>query len=188
MYCLEVIKSINEKPIAIRDNFNRDSGFCQSKAGFVIHSGIHRSTGFIDKEELPDAWQSFNYWRQLGQAAINGWIEASIEDCPLDDCEATACARALQAQGWDVTVHGTLTNASPGIGHATRASGGLGVQVAGCSWRELYERATAPASVHLSECQRIQREHARRLSKHREALSGPLSASGHTLSVTYNQM
>lgn len=89
MYTLTVIKKLNNSPAVIRDNFNRDSSACFSRAGAVIHSGVHRSTAFVS---LPYALASLLTAQKLGQRALNAWIEATIDGAELEDCELNALA------------------------------------------------------------------------------------------------
>lgn len=100
MYSLETIQELNERRVALKTNFNRDSSACQSSRGFVIHSGIHRSTAFIDATEHVECYASFAFWRRKGQAAINGFIESLIESGSLEQAESSALERCRK--GWKI--------------------------------------------------------------------------------------
>ena len=94
MYPIETIKTLNNRPNVRRDNFNRNSSACSSRSGVVIHSGIHRSTAFVSRR---DAVASLQWARDLGQDALNGWVEATIDGAELEACELNAIARAFPA-------------------------------------------------------------------------------------------
>lgn len=100
MISLPELIALNNRPPVRRDNFNRDSSFVQSKAGFVIHSGIHRSTAFVSKEDHADCWFAFSYWSKQGQAAVNAFIEAIIDGGTLDTAEENAFRKSRP--GWKV--------------------------------------------------------------------------------------
>lgn len=137
MFCLETIKSINNSPRQIRDNFNRDSSFVESKAGFVIHSGIHRSTAFIDRETCRDSHFAFTYWKEQGQLAINGYIEAVIDGASLEGCERNAFHATRK--NWQVILpHG---KGSQGNGNLTAIlPGAFETRVGAATWRHLHDR------------------------------------------------
>lgn len=89
MYCLEVITCPTyQKPRIIRDNFNRDSSFCESPNGTVIHSAVHRSTCFLYKED--SSYAVFQYWKEQGQASINAYIVAAVNECSENSRELAA--------------------------------------------------------------------------------------------------
>ena len=138
MYCLEVIQKINNRPRERRDNFNRESSYCQSARGFVIHSGIHRSTAFIDKEEHPDCWFAFSYWRQQGQAAVNAFITAIIDDAELDTAEANAFH--VTRPGWQVR-KAIPKQSFAGAGELVASLGDSLPRIAAAgTWRHLHAR------------------------------------------------
>lgn len=85
MKSLEFLSTV---PPVRRDNFNRDSSACKSRAGYVIHSGVHRSTAFVSR---PDAVASLEYWKANG--GLNPWVEGTIEGLSLDDCELNAISK-----------------------------------------------------------------------------------------------
>lgn len=143
MHCLEVIHSINNRRHIIRDNFNRDSSFVESRSGFVIHSGIHRSTAFISKAEHADAWHAANYWLRQEKAAINGFIESIVGDTSLEDAEL--CAFARSRPDWKVTRDkGTGKNAgTAGAYTASKREGKFETRVSAHTLTHLHFR-TAP--------------------------------------------
>ena len=121
MYCLEVIKSKSfQNPPTIRDNFNRDCSFTKSRGTYIIHSGIHRSTASLCGEGIP----AFDYWSKQGKDAVNGFIEATIGDYSLADCELNAIARKWPAWTFHhVNTCGTyVCSAYTGIALQTRVS------------------------------------------------------------------
>ena len=87
---MKSLEFLSQTPAIKRDNFNRDSSACKSRSGVVIHSGVHRSTAFVSR---PDAVASLEACKALGQPALNGWIEATIDGAELADCELNALAR-----------------------------------------------------------------------------------------------
>jgi hypothetical protein len=131
MYCIEVIKSPSyQAGRKIKDNHNRDSSFVRSRGSYVIHSGIHRETAFLIDEGIP----AFDYWSKQGQAAINGFIEATIADYALDDCEHNAIAK--RHPDWTFnrvnSCGNFIVSAYHGLGFQTRISA--------LSWQELNEK------------------------------------------------
>lgn len=139
MYSLETIKALNAKPRIIRDNFNRDSSFVQSPKGFVIHSGIHRSTAFIDKKTCADCFFAFTYWKSQGQVAINAFIEVIIDGGSLETAEENAFRRTRP--DWQVikpNSNGTQGNRQI---TAVCAKGGFETRVGAFTFRHLHNRA-----------------------------------------------
>ena len=138
MIGLQELRALNNKPPVIRDNFNRDSSSVQSAMGFVIHSGIHRSTAFISKTDHPDCWFAFQYWRQQGQKAINAFIEAIIDDADLDTAEANAFHATRP--GWKVrNVRAAGASKSASL-EAEKPSGKLARLEGASTWRHLHSR------------------------------------------------
>ena len=132
------LKALNNRPPKIKDNFNRDSSCVQSALGYVIHSGVHRSTAFISKADHPDSWFAFSYWRTQGQAAINGFIELIIDGAALETAEAEAFRRSRP--DWHVSrVAGTGKLGGCEL-VATRASGRLTQRASAYTWRHLHAR------------------------------------------------
>ena len=119
------IEYTNQNPPVIRGNFNRDSSAVKSRGGYVIHSGVHRSTAFVI---LPHAVASLERWKALGQVALNGWVEGTIAELSLDDCECNALAKLHPA--WKFSR--VQTN---GFGYC-RAQRGREI-VGGLDWRDL---------------------------------------------------
>lgn len=125
MISLPYLIRLNETPRIIRDNFNRDSSACKSRQGYVIHSGVHRSTAFVS---LPDAIQSLEFWRDFG--GLNPWVEATIEGLELEDCELNAISRIWPDWTFTATKYrGNVYTASRGKGLVTRVSA--------LSWQQL---------------------------------------------------
>lgn len=139
MIALAELKALNNRPRIRRDNFNRDCSFVESSKGFVIHSATHRSTAFISKEEHPDCWFAFTYWSKQGQAAVNAFITAIIDDSTLNAAEHAAFLAARP--GWSVD-HAVPKQAFAGGGTMTaRKASGRGVLSIGAStWRHLHAR------------------------------------------------
>lgn len=129
MYSLETIKELNKAPRIIRDNFNRDSSACFSRSGAVIHSGVHRSTAFVSRA---DALASLRWAKSLGQTALNGWIEATIDGADLEGCEQTAIARQFPA--WTFAHY---TSKTAQFVFSSRRRGGFEERTSARDWQEL---------------------------------------------------
>jgi hypothetical protein len=139
MIGLAELKALNARPPVIRDNFNRDSSSVQSAKGFVIHSGIHRSTAFISKTEHANCWFAFQYWREQGQAAVNAFIEVIIDDGELETAEANAFHATRK--GWQVDVKRPKQSFAGGCELTARKdSGKLRLSVGAATWRHLHAR------------------------------------------------
>lgn len=91
---MKSLEFLSQVPPVKRDNFNRDSSACFSRSGAVIHSGVHRSTAFVSR---PDAIASLTACKAIGQQALNGWVEGTVEGLELGDCELNALARQFPA-------------------------------------------------------------------------------------------
>lgn len=175
----ELIAVNNRAPIVINDNFNRDCSACRSRSGVVIHSAALRSTSFVDAAEHPESHASL-VWviETLPQAGLNAWIEYIMDGSDVANAETAAIRASLVAAGWRVTAPsacGTQGNRSWG---ATRPDGALGVSVRGVTLRELWTRCHP---VHLTDCQQRQLDAQRRMARHREDMTAPLSAAGYIL-------
>ena len=134
MYCLEVIQSPSyQAGKQIKDNHNRDSSFCKSRSGFVIHSGVHRETAFISAVDHAEGHAAASYWFACGQLATNGFIEATIGDIGLDGCEQNALSKLLP----DWTFR-KIKGKRGALYRATRKSGKLVESIAGLSWQDLH--------------------------------------------------
>jgi len=127
---------------AIRDNFNRSSSCCRSRGGYVVHSGVHRSTAFVS---LPHAVASLEYWRAAGPEGLNGWIEATIDGAALADCELNALARLLPE--WTFVETRACGTASGSVYTASHKARGFETRVGGSSWRDLHARLSRPAKT-----------------------------------------
>lgn len=139
MLGLKEIKAINNRPLAIRDNFNRDSSSVKSAAGYVIHSGIHRSTAFVSIRDHADCHHAFTYWRGQGQEAINAFIEIIIDGGELETAEANAFHKTRP--DWTVCKVQGAGKLSGGCElTATRKSGHLTQRASAYTWRHLHAR------------------------------------------------
>jgi nucleoside-diphosphate-sugar epimerase len=94
MYCLEVIKSINQtERVKIRDNFNRECSWCITPKGAVIHSKSQRSTAYIKANT--DGFKHLLKWiKTRNKSAIFGFIEATVYGTSLENANLTALIRA----------------------------------------------------------------------------------------------
>lgn len=129
MISLPYLIQLNNKPAVRNDNFNRDSSFVRSRGSYVIHSGIHRSTAFLTGDGIP----AFDYWSKQGQAAINGFVEATIDGASLKDCELNAIAKRHP----DYLFSSVLYN---GRIYTATKRGELQPRVSETSWRLLNEK------------------------------------------------
>ena len=129
---MKALEFLNQTPPVIRDNFNRDSSAIKSRDGFVIHSGVHRSTAFVSDAE---AISSLEWSKALGQPALNGWIEATISEAPLEDCEQTALQRAFPA--WKFLRINSCGNV---LYTANKRDGKFETRISGRDWREIGQK------------------------------------------------
>ena len=90
MYCLQVIIAMNNRPTVTRDNFNREGSIIASRGGFVLHSGVFRSTAFIgpDLETHADAQE----WHARPGPACWCWIDQIIGGASRHEANAAALA------------------------------------------------------------------------------------------------
>jgi hypothetical protein len=130
---MKSLEFLSQVPAVRRDNFNRASSACRSRAGYVIHSGVHRSTAFVS--DL-DAVSSLEFWKALSQSALNGWIEATVSGETLADCEHTAIARHFPAYSFH-RVRGTGKNTGAGFVIASCVTRGLDYRTGAGSWQAL---------------------------------------------------
>ena len=139
MIGLPELKAANNRPRVIRDNFNRDSSFVESSKGYVIHSGIHRSTAFISKTDHPDCAFAFQYWKAQGQPAVNGFIESLVENThDLEAAERTAFIRSRPE--WTVREVKAAGASKSATLEAETGSGGLRCLAGASTWRHLHAR------------------------------------------------
>lgn len=78
MYCLQVIQSASfqtPKQHGAPALTARDSSFCKSRAGLVLHSAIHRSTLFLPVT-APNFKSTLASLRRRNQAGRNKLIES----------------------------------------------------------------------------------------------------------------
>jgi hypothetical protein len=139
MIALDILTQLNNNPPVRRDNFNRDSSFVSSRGGFVIHSGIHRSTAFVGPE-FEESFNSATFWLRQSQPAVNAWIETIIDGGEPSQAEHEACKRAFP--DWNI---------EKGVGKGSQGNSGViawretpgGVErIGGVDWRDLYTRLT----------------------------------------------
>lgn len=101
MIGLPELVALNNRPqTRILDNFNRDSSFCESRSGFVLHSAVHRSTSFVSRDEHPDSYFAASYWLRQGQEAVNAYVPAIVGG----ETQETAERAAFHATRPDWTV------------------------------------------------------------------------------------
>lgn len=82
MYCIEVITSPSyQSPAkhAAPALTARDSSFCQTKSGLVLHSAVHRSTCFLPAD-CPPFKSILRKLKRRTQAGRNRLIEAICSD------------------------------------------------------------------------------------------------------------
>lgn len=129
---MKALEFLSDTPPVIRDNFNRDSSAIKSRGGYVIHSGVHRSTAFVSDAE---AVSSLEWAKELGQPALNGWIEATISEAPLEDCEQTVLQRAFPA--WKFLRINSCGNV---LFSAVKTEGKFETRISGRDWREIGQK------------------------------------------------
>ena len=90
MYCLSVIQAMNNRPIKIRDNFNREASMIKSRGGFVLHSGVFRSTAFVG----PDCctYQDAQEWILRPGPAQWAWVDQIVGGASQEAANAAALA------------------------------------------------------------------------------------------------
>lgn len=146
---MKSLEFLNQDYPKIQGNQNRDSSLCKSSQGYVIHSGIHRSTAFVSPTKFPDTYSGLEFWKFQGQGAINGFIETIIDGGSVKQAEFEACKRALP--DWTLTQgKGCGTQGNSGV-TATRTLAYGQERVGGADCRDLIARIRS-----ASECQRAQ--------------------------------
>jgi hypothetical protein len=99
MHSLETIQKINHCSRKVQTNFNRDSSFCRSSQGFVLHSAVHRSTVFVSKLDHPECFQvCVRFFARASQPARNGFIEALVEGLDPSQARLNGIARNRKPQ------------------------------------------------------------------------------------------
>ena len=144
MLGLQELHAVNRRTRIIRDNFNRECSFCQSRGGFVLHSGVHRSAVFVSGTEHPEAHAAFTYWSGQGQPAVDAFITALVGD-PCDLHGAERAAFQATRPGWslrEVSSGGKLLTDRREL-IATRPSGRLVEELGAYRWVELHERTSS---------------------------------------------
>ena len=122
-----------------RDNFNRECSFAKSRGGFVVHSGVHRSTAYIHPDICADAFHAAGYWLYQEPAARDAFITQIVGGVPLDAAEERAF-RAARPE-WSVKIDGgTGRNVGGRAITAFRPSGRLKQSTAAFTWRHLHHR------------------------------------------------
>ena len=133
MIALEILSSETfQNPQKLNTFKNRDSSSIKSRGGFVIHSGVHRSTAFVCGKEFPTAYASLEYWKEFGQAAENAWIVATVNGDSLETCELLALQAAFPA--WKIS---TLLTKTCDILTAYRQDGDFEIRLAARDAQEL---------------------------------------------------
>lgn len=123
--------------LKIRDNFNRECSFVHSRGCFIIHSGVHRSTACISKEDHPDSYFAAQYWLTQGTEARDTFITQIIGGASLEGAEERAF-RAARPE-WNVTLpksKGTQGNRAL----TAILPGKLETRVGAQTWRHLHAR------------------------------------------------
>ena len=99
MHSLETIQKINQRRLQLQTNFNRDSSFCRSSKGFVLHSAVHRSTVFVSKLEHSECFQvCVRFFARASKPACNGFIEALVEGLDPAQARLNGLARSRKTQ------------------------------------------------------------------------------------------
>lgn len=137
MYPLETIKALNNRPHERRDNFNRECSFVASRGGFVIHSGIHRSTAYLHPDVCRDAYFAAQYWLVAGPAERDVFITQIVGGAALEGAEH----RAFIAGRPEWTLQTPKARGSQGNAHFTATRGdGLVTRVSAYTLRHLHAR------------------------------------------------
>lgn len=124
---MKSLEFLNQLPPVLRTNFNRDSSAIKSRGGYVIHSGVHRSTAFVSDSE---AIQSLEFWRNAG--ALNSWVESTIEGCDLETCELNALSKLFP--DWKFLKINSCGNV---LFSGVRKDGKFEIRIAGRDWQEI---------------------------------------------------
>ena len=137
MIALTQLIALNNRPRIIRDNFNRECSFVASRGGFVIHSGIHRSTAYLHPEINRDAYFAAQYWLVAGPKERDEFITQIVGDASLADAEKRAFLAGRE--GW--TLKAPKARGSQGNAHFTATRGGaLQERISAYTLRHLHAR------------------------------------------------
>ena len=137
MFCLEVIKSESfQSPPRKITPWERECSYCQSHAGFVIHSAAQRSTAFISKADHPECWEAASFWLKASPASRDAFIESIMLDHSVTDSAAAAFRAARPT--WRLQFQGEQGGAV--TCRAIRQSGKLRETVASLSLPDLFTR------------------------------------------------
>lgn len=134
MISLPQLIALNNRPPIRRDNFNRECSFVHSRDCFIIHSGVHRSTACISKDEHPDSYFAAQYWLVAGPETRDAFITQIVGGASLEGAET----RAFAASRPDWQVKAPKAKGSQGNAHFTATRGG-----------RLQERVSAYTLRHL---------------------------------------
>ena len=123
--------------LTIRDNFNRECSFVVSRGGFVIHSGVHRSTAYIHPEINGDTYFAAQYWLVACPASRDAFITQIVGGASLEAAEE----RAFRAARPDWSLKAPKARGSQGNAHFTATRGGaLQERVSAYTLRHLHAR------------------------------------------------
>lgn len=137
MIALPQLVSLNNRPPIRRDNFNRECSFVASRGGFVIHSGVHRSTAYLHPDINRDTYFAASYWLNAGPAARDAFIVQIVGEASLADAEE----RAFVAARPEWTLQSPKARGSQGNAHFTATRGGrLQERVSAYTLRHLHAR------------------------------------------------
>lgn len=141
MIALPQLVSLNNRAaqgqLVKRDNFNRECSFVASRGGFVIHSGVHRSTAYIHPDICRDTYFAAQYWLVAGSAERDAFITQIVGEASLADTEH----RAFRAGRPDWTLKAPKARGSQGNAHFTATRGGaLQERVSAYTLRHLHAR------------------------------------------------
>lgn len=139
MYPIDTIKAINNLPRIVRDNFNRECSFVASRGGFVIHSGVHRSTAYLHPDICKDAYFAAQYWLVAGDKERDAFITQIVGGASLEGAEE----RAFRASRPEWTLQTPKARGSQGNAHFAATRGGaLQERVSAYTLRHLHARTT----------------------------------------------
>lgn len=141
MIALTQLVSLNNRAaqgaLLKRDNFNRECSFVASRGGFVIHSGVHRSTAYIHPDICRDTYFAAQYWLVAGPEARDAFITQIVGGASLEGAEE----RAFLAARPDWRLKAPKARGSQGNAHFTATRGGrLQERVSAYTLRHLHAR------------------------------------------------
>lgn len=137
MIALDVLIQLNNRPPVRRDNFNRECSFVASRGGFVIHSGVHRSTAYLHPDICRDTYFTAQYWLVAGDKERDAFITQIVGGAPLEAAEERAFLASRE--GW--TLQAPKAKGSQGNAHYTATRGeALQARVSAYTLRHLHAR------------------------------------------------